>query len=162
MRAEGTGRSPGRPPKFAGPSRVVTVTLPDETLTRLAEIDRDRGRAIVRATEMALAGRQRGDDPSVRMQAVSPGMAVITVPESPALSGLDGLTLIQISPSRYLIVVQPGKALAEIEVAILDTLEALPESDLRDRAILGELLRSLRSGRRSEKVRTAELILVDI
>src|SRR4029079_11482540 len=38
---------PGRPRKFAQPSRPVTVTLPEDTLTRLGTIDADLGRAIV-------------------------------------------------------------------------------------------------------------------
>ncbi len=161
MAAHREGKSPGRPPKFAGPSRVVTVTLPEDTLALLSAIDGDRARAIVRATEYASA-QYGGDDPSVKMQAVSPNTAVITVPESPTLSALDGLTLIQISPSRYLIVVEPGTSLVQVEISILDALESLPDTDTRDRSVLSELLRSLRASRRTERARTGELILVEI
>lgn len=162
MDAERTARSPGRPPKFTGPSRVVTVTLPEETLARLAEVDRDRARAIVRVTELAGALPQPGDDPVVTMQAVTPHMAVIAVPRSAVLAGLAGLSLIQVGPSRHLIVLEPGTAVAEVEIAILDALEVLAEADGRDRAILGALLRNLRAARRSGKMRTAALMLVEI
>jgi hypothetical protein len=140
---------------------VVTVTLPEETLERLAAIDGDRARAIVRAAELADAAFS-GGAPAVEMQAVSPRTAVITVPESPALASLRGLRLIQIRPSRYLIVLDRGMALAEVEITLLDALEALPSGDSRDRTILSELLYSLRSSRRSDRATTGELILVDI
>ena len=162
MNAQAEGRNPGRPPKFAGPSRVVTVTLPEETLARLAELDGDRARAIVHATELAMAALESSVDPSVEMQPVSARTAVITVPDSPALSALDGLNLIQIRPSRYLIVLDPGMALAEVELSVLDALESLSPGDDRDHAILSQLLRSLRASRRSDRAKTGELILVDI
>jgi hypothetical protein len=161
MGAIRVGKSPGRPPKFAGPSRVVTVTLPEETLARLAELDGDRALAIVRATELAVASLEGRTVPAVEVQEVSTKTGVITVPASPALLALRGLRLIEIRPSRYLIVLEPGTALAEVEISVLDALEGLaPEG--QDHTVLTELLRSLRASRRSERARTGELILVDI
>ncbi len=159
MGAGREGRSPGRPPKFAGPSRVVTVTLPEETLARLARLNADRAKAIVRATDLALMALEAGSP--VELQNVSAGSAVITVPASPALQSLRGVRLIEIRPSRYLIVLEPGTALSEVEISVLDALEGLEAADGPDHAILTELLRSLRSSRRSERARTGELILVD-
>lgn len=160
MGTEHAGRRPGRPPKFAGASRVVTVTLPEATLARLATLHDDRARAIVRATELAFAALDQGG--AVELQEVSAHSAVITVPASPALLALRGVRLIEIRPSRYLIVLEPGTALSEVEISVLDALEALPAGDGADHAILTELLRSLRSSRRSDRARTGELILVDI
>ena len=155
------GKGPGRPPKFTEPSRVVTVTLPVAALALLAELDDDRARAIVKATELATAAVDRDAGRPVEMQAVSSGRAVITVPQSPALSAVTGLSLIQIRPSRYLIVLEPGTALTEVEVALVDALEALePGED--DHAILVQLLQSLRTFRRSDRARTGELILVEV
>jgi hypothetical protein len=140
---------------------VVTVTLPEETLARLAELDGDRALAIVRATELAVASLEGRGVPAVEVQEVSTKTGVITVPASPALLALRGVRLIEIRPSRYLIVLEPGTALAEVEVSVLDALEGLaPEG--QDHAVLTELLRSLRASRRSERARTGELILVDI
>jgi hypothetical protein len=140
---------------------VVTVTLPEETLARLAELDGDRALAIVRATELAVASLEGRPVPAVEVQEVSTKTGVITVPASPALLALRGLRLIEIRPSRYLIVLEPGTALAEVEISVLDALEGLaPEG--QDHTVLAELLRSLRASRRSERARTGELILVDI
>jgi hypothetical protein len=140
---------------------VVTVTLPEETLARLAELDGDRALAIVRATELAVASLEGRAVPAVEVQEVSTKTGVITVPASPALLALRGVRLIEIRPSRYLIVLEPGTALAEVEISVLDALEGLaPEG--QDHAVLAELLRSLRASRRSERARTGELILVDI
>ena len=41
----------GRPRKFSRPARTVTVTLPDDVLERLARVDADLGRAIVRLAQ---------------------------------------------------------------------------------------------------------------
>src|SRR5262249_50565490 len=41
----------GRPPKYGRPSRPVTVTLPEDVLSRLHRVDADVGRAIVTLVE---------------------------------------------------------------------------------------------------------------
>ena len=99
---------------------------------------------------------------SVEMLTVTPHTAVITVPHSPVLSDLVGLNLIQILPSRYLIVLEPGRALTEVELSLVDRIETLSPEQGRDHAILTELLGSLRAFRRAERARTGELILVEI
>ena len=43
----------GRPRKFPGPSRVVTLTLPRTTIDQLSDIHEDRATAIVKAAEFA-------------------------------------------------------------------------------------------------------------
>jgi hypothetical protein len=154
--------SPGRPPKFAGPSRVVTVTLPEATLASLALLDPDRARAIVKAADLAVASAGKDLDASVEMLAVTPHTAVITVPHSTVLSEVAGLNLIQILPTRYLIVLEPGMALTKVEVSLLDRLETLPPEQAQERIVLGQLLERLRSLRRSERAKTGELILVEI
>ena len=49
----------GRPPKFTEPRHAVTMTLPERILDRLAEIDPDRTRAVVKVTE-AVTGMDGG------------------------------------------------------------------------------------------------------
>ena len=39
----------GRPRKFEGPSKVITLTLPTETLQQIESICHDRAKAIVQA-----------------------------------------------------------------------------------------------------------------
>jgi hypothetical protein len=140
---------------------VVTVTLPEATLESLALLDSDRARAIVKAADLAVAAG-RDLDPSVEMLAVTPHTAVITVPHSTILSEVAGLNLIQILPTRYLIVLEPGMALTQVEVSLLDRLDTLPPEQTQDRLVLGQLLERLRTFRRAERARTGELILVEI
>src|SRR5215213_8330068 len=47
----------GRPRKFAGPSRAVTLTLPDEVIDALAAVDADLSRAVVRVAQPEMAKR---------------------------------------------------------------------------------------------------------
>jgi hypothetical protein len=42
---------PGRPKKYGRPSRAITLTLPEDVLRSLSEIDADLGRAVVMLTE---------------------------------------------------------------------------------------------------------------
>ncbi|WP_181707060.1 hypothetical protein [Chthonobacter rhizosphaerae] len=153
-------RSSGRPRKFHEPSRVVTITLPEATLEKLAAINEDRARAIVHAADVASTGN--GQDEGVRVTKVGPGVGMLTVPHCPSLQSIPGLDLVQILPSRFLIVVTSGTNASTLELAILDGLDDLPADNIRDREILADLLKYLRTFRRSEKVSTAEVILVDI
>jgi hypothetical protein len=143
---------------------VVTVTLPKETLRALETIDHDRARAIVRATERALAAAAPEAGPAVDLLPVSDAAAVIAVPFVPALAGIPGIELIRILPRRYLVVLEPGRPLAELELALGDAIEALPaaEGPGQDRAVLEGLLGQLRDLRRGQRARTGTLILVDL
>lgn len=154
-------RSAGRPRKFAEPSRVVTVTLPESTLAKLASIDSDRARAIARATELATAGGP-GDDTLVEVNKVTPTLGMLTVPYCRHLAAIPGLNLVQILPSRYLIVITAGSPLSLIELTIADTLGDLAVEETRDREILTRVLDHLRDFRRLRRTSTAEVILLEL
>jgi hypothetical protein len=151
-------RPTGRPRKFDGPSKAVTLTLPQETIDKLTMLDPDRARAIVHATDVAVPSGQ--GDPRVEVISVAPGVGMLTVPTCRYLEKLPGLSLAQIVPGRFLIVLTAGTTVSDTEVAILDQLERVDESQPRDRAILEQLLTHLRQFRRSERVNLAEVILV--
>lgn len=148
----------GRPRKFEGPSRVVTLTLPEHTLTQLAQINEDRAKAIVIATEMAAPSKEASST-TVELIDVGQNLALITVPYCEPLQRIKELTLIQISPSRYLLISLTGTPLANIEVSILDQLEHLDRENVRDREILEGVLSHWRSFRKSSRLNTAELIV---
>src|SRR2546423_4447747 len=79
---------PGRPRKFGRPSRAVTVTLPEDVLTRLSALDVDLGRAIVSLVERR-AARVRAMKPA---EIASYGNhAVIIVSPVNALKRIDGV-----------------------------------------------------------------------
>lgn len=154
-------RSAGRPRKFAEPSRVITVTLPESTLLKLASIDEDRARAIAHVTELATAGSPSGDT-LVEVNKVTPTLGMITVPYCRHLTTIPGLNLVQILPSRYLIVITAGSPLSLIELTIADTLDELGPEAARDREILTKVLDHLRDFRRLRRTTTAEVILLEL
>ena len=89
----------GRPPKFTRPSRTITVTLPEDVLTSLAELDTDMGRAIVRLTMTASNGSSsRGVE-----VATFGSRAVIVVPPTKLLKQLPRVELVPLADGRALI-----------------------------------------------------------
>ena len=127
----------GRPPKFRGPRRPVTVTLPERTLTLLDAVHRDRARAIVRVTD-ALAA----DTPEswlVDVVEVLPGLGIILVGPSRLLPNISWLRLIELTPTRYLLSIPSGTPVESLEVALQDLLEASTPDDVRERTILERL-----------------------
>ncbi len=151
----------GRPRKFQEPSHPVTVTLPDRTLQLLASIDHDRARAIVRATDLAVPN-EVPPQKLVEVVEVAPGVGILVVPPSQILKRVRKLKLAEIAPSRYLLTIPTGTALAELEVAIHDILDELPETEARERAIVSELLTLFRRLRRADQVTKAEIMLVEM
>lgn len=150
--------SSGRPPKFRGPSRPVTVTLPERTLQQLASIDKDRAQAIVSATKAAL-GVPSGDRPLVDVIEACPGQAVIMVGKSKYLEKIDFLKMVEIAPLRYLLALPTGMAIESLEVAVQDLIDRLAPGEASERELLLELYRVLRMHRQLHDVSTAEILL---
>jgi hypothetical protein len=154
-----TGKS-GRPPKFDGPRRPVTMTLPQRTLDRLARIDPDRARAIVALVDAASGD---GDESlPVEIVVVSPGVGILVVASCPALERIPCIRLAAIAPGRHLVALVPGTSVEALEIAILDAIHALrDEDDTPDRATLAALLASLSGVRRQQAVSKAEILFVE-
>lgn len=162
MKDQGTGaRSGGRPRKFRGPSRVVTLTLPDRTIEQLSDIDGDRAKAIVKAAQFATSGA-RDDDTRVDLVEVSAGVALIIVPYCRYLHESPDISLAQIVPGRFLIMLPEGTPLSTVEIAVGDQLALMDQSDTRDREVLQQLLTHLRAARRANRANMASVVLVDI
>jgi hypothetical protein len=153
-------RTTGRPRKFDGPSRVVTLTLPEQTIDQLSRIDVDRAKAIVLATEAALNAESAA--PQVKLVTVAPNVGMITVPPCPPLAEIPGLSLAQILPNRFLLVLAAGTSFSDVEVAVGDLLEQTAGVALHDRQILEQLLMHFRTLRRSDRVNMAEVILIEV
>ncbi len=152
-------RGGGRPPKFKEPRRPVTVTLPERTIGRLAEIDADRARAIVRAAERF---HRTGPEPSkpVEIVTVGAGLAVIVVKACRPLGRISWLRTIEIAPDRFLLSILPGTPIEMLEVEITDLSISTDASDA-DRALLAELLEVLRTRRRARTIQKAEILFVE-
>ena len=150
----------GRPAKFAEPSRPVTMTLPDRILSRLAEIDGDRAKAVVRAVEAAF-GEARDSRGPVGELAVAPDESLLTVVRCPPLDSIPWLTTVEIGPGRRLLSLHDGIPVEKLEVALQDLLDA-PGGGMSDadRHTLRTLLESIRAPRRNQAVRTAQILVI--
>ena len=136
----------GRPRKFAGPSRPITLTLPVETIEALSVLDRDLSRAIVRlvrpearrrhaAAELATFGRR----------------AVIVVTNSRALERRIGVDLVPLSDGRSLIAFKNDITPDTLELRLEDALEDRSLT-AADRGAFEAILEILRRSRRSGNV----------
>jgi hypothetical protein len=144
----------GRPRKFSRPARTVTLTLPDDVIERLQQIDADLGRAVVR---LALSRQLR--KPAARVDVAAFGSrAVILVPPDRSLAALPGVELVPIADGRMLIALDDSLSEADFELLIRD---ALDRADLEpaDADLFSALAQVLREARRDTRV-TLRRILV--
>ena len=151
----------GRPPKFREPRRPVTMTLPERILDRLAEIDPDRTRAVVKVTE-AVAGAGKGKFKPVELVEMASGKSLIVVGPSKALRKIPWLKLIEIARARYLVTVPSGTPIEVVEVALRDLFHN-PElqKNEREKAVLNELLNLIGHHRRSQHLSKEEILVID-
>jgi hypothetical protein len=150
-------RSGGRPRKFAGPSRPITLTLPETTLRELQHIDPDTGHAIVKLANRALhnGGKEK---PLVEILKTSGEMGIIVVGPSRALSQISFVHLIEVAPARYLLALDSGHDFKSLEIAINDVLEDVPQNDKRDRELMMQLRQHIKHLRKSESMHRAEIL----
>jgi hypothetical protein len=137
------------------------VTLPDSTLELLSCIDRDRARAIVKATnavQTTLAGKRHSQ---VELVEVEPGLGIILVGPTRMLEKIAGLRLAEVAPLRFLITLSRGTSIDSIELSISDLLEEFPGKHALERATLVQLRDLFRELRRRGKLSTAEMLFVD-
>jgi hypothetical protein len=153
-------RRRGRPPKFHQRGRPVTVTLPENTLARLAAIDPDRSRAIVKAADAAMATQQDGVSLPELVE-VAPGIRVILVGPTRCLRRIEWLRLFEVAPFRYLLIIPSGTSVDSLELAVIDLLENLSDDDPLERETLEKLRRLIGTLRRGAEVSKAELLLVE-
>lgn len=149
----------GRPPKFAELRRPITVTLPERTLRRLEEVDRDRARAIVRLAEHQCIQRQ-GSSEGVEIVEVVPGSGIILVGPMRSLGRGGLLRFVEVAPSRFLLSIPSGTAIESLEMEILDALESLPADQERERLGLEKLRRIINQQRKKKTVSKREFLLI--
>jgi hypothetical protein len=152
-------KSSGRPPKFEEARRPITVTLPERTLQQLELIHTDRARAIVKVTTAAL-GFKSGKRPLVDTVEAYPGQALIIVGPSKRLREIGFLKLVEIAPSRFLLVLSDGTGVDALELAIGDLLEHIPQVDAYERELLTELRKVMRHRRQQQGVTKAHILLI--
>jgi hypothetical protein len=148
----------GRPPKFTGPRRHVTVTLPERTLATLERVDPDRARAIVKVTEASGADASRRT--TVEVVEVAPGLGIIIVGPSQVLLKIRGLRLVEVAPARFLLAIPPGTSIDSLEVSFSDLLDDMQLEDW-ERPLLSRLRDLIRRIRRQGVVSKAEMLFID-
>jgi hypothetical protein len=150
----------GRPPKFKEPRRPITVTLPESTLARLAAIEPDRARAIVKATNAAMPADAKGRKP-VELVEVMPGLGIIVVGPSRYLQKIKWLRLIELAPLRFLVTIPTGTAVDSLELELVDLLQNVKPDEKWEMSLLEDLRDLMRNLRLEGKLRKAELLFVD-
>jgi hypothetical protein len=149
----------GRPRKFAEPSRPVTVTLPDRTLELLQAVDEDRAKAITKVADGAVYGDGSGRA-VLRLVEIQPGIGVIIVGPSKRLRDIPWLRLAEIAPARYLLAIPTGTPPERLELALIDLLDNLDESEDYERTLLNGLRKHIGNLRREDRMFQSEIILV--
>ena len=141
----------GRPLKFGRPARPIALTLPEDVIDALRDMDPDLARAVVSlvTTHAAAPARQRKRR-VVDVAPVGRRRALIVVNPN-SIPSLPGCALMPIGKDRAFIALEPGRALADLELAVIDEL-GRPGITARHRRGLLTLRRSLRRWRRDSRV----------
>lgn len=149
--------SRGRPPKFHEARRPITVTLPERVLQIMERVSSDRAQAIVKCVE-AVSGSDRGLAKPVELVDVLPGKALIIVGPSKSLNRIHWLRRIEISPTRYLLVLPSGMSIESMELAIIELMESIDCSDKYEYSLLKELRRIISYQRRENSISRGEIV----
>lgn len=151
--------SVGRPSKWGRPSRAVTLTLPEDVLSRLGAVDTDLGRAIVKVVERRTTSRAAPIRPA---EIASYGQhAVIIVTPVKALKRLPGVQLVPIGNGRCLIALKPPQSIPQLEVHVRDVLarERLTAIERETLETVAEILRGARASRTTTPVERTIIVL---
>src|SRR5512136_682856 len=104
----------GRPRKFLGKSRAVTLTLPEDVIAALTALDHDLSRAVVRVAQPEM--RKRPHPPAEL--AIFGRRAVIVVNPTRTLEERTGMTLVPLSDGRALISFDESTTVDRLELTI--------------------------------------------
>jgi hypothetical protein len=141
----------GRPLKYGRPARLVGVTLPEDTIDELRQIDADIGRAIVLLVKAVAGSRElAANRPIVTYEKVGRRRSLIVV-DRDAVKGVPGCELISLSEERAFLAMADGRGLPDLELAILDRLSDHTVTG-RQREGLEALRRALMDCRRADDV----------
>jgi len=128
----------------------VALTLPQEVIEILRASHSDLGWAIVKLVEKTASRRVRQPGADVQLVEVGDGASLIVV--NPAfIPNVPAVQMVPLSDHEAFLALEPGRGMADLEVAVLDQLERLKAGTPERRA--GERLRQqLRAWRRDSKL----------
>ena len=138
----------GRPLKFGRPAHVVAVTLPDEVVRGLKRLHTDLGWAIVTLVEQTSRRRAVPHAPSPDVELVTvAGRQSLIVVNKDVFRSLPGVNIIPLQDDRAFLALEPGRGIADLELAVIDRL-AISGINTRERRALERLRADLRAWRR--------------
>jgi hypothetical protein len=143
-------RKPGRPQKFGRPSKALTVTLPQDVIERLQNVDPDIGRAIVAVTEHRTPRRTKNAKSPAELASYGDRAVIVVFPVK-ALGKLPGVQLVPIGGGRALIALDDAQSVSGFELQLRDALE---HSDVKgdERQTMDAIASILGQARRSRQV----------
>ena len=149
----------GRPLKFGRPTRPLSVSLPDDVIEWLETLDPDPAWAIVSLFEKARQ-RHQSAAPRVGAELVQlPGKRALILVAPDVFDGLAGVSVIRLSDGRGFLALQAGKGYADLELAVVDMIDAVNVSPERRQALI-EIRKQLRDWRQSGLLFEPRSILV--
>jgi hypothetical protein len=155
-------RGPGRPSKFGRPSRLVALTLPDDTLRALSRVDADVAWAIVKLLEPENRVHSRpGKQPDVELVAIAARRSLIVVNRQ-VFTSLPGVSIVPLTDTRAFLALDVGRGMSDLELTVIDRLGDRSLSK-RERTALLALRRKLSEWRRARDLafRTRAIIVVE-
>ena len=138
----------GRPPKFGRPSHVAALTLPDEVVRGLRKINPDLAWAIVTLFEKAprrIHAVAPDGQPDAELVKIADRRSLIVVNRA-AFKSFHGVNIIPLDATRAFLALEPGRGMADLELAVIDRLEAASLAP-RERKALGALRTQLSAWR---------------
>ena len=156
-------RRRGRPPKFGRPSRLLALTLPDDVIEWLLTLDPDPGRAIVGLFGRVGAQLRRHPTPPVppdaEIASIGSGRGLILVhPED--VEGLPNVAAIPFVGGRAFLALEPGQSIADLELAVVDAIDACGLEDTDRRTSLRRFRETLRTWRNDPGYRFRERAII--
>jgi hypothetical protein len=126
---------------------VVAITLPEDAVRALQKINQDLAWAILALLDKHPPPRAVPAPPRADLVTIAGQHSLIVVNRA-ELRELPGVELVPLDGNRAFLALEPGRGMADLEVAVIDRLQMRGGSD-RERRALTDLLRRLRTWRRS-------------
>ncbi len=101
------------------------MTLPDDVVARLKQMGPDLAWAVVKLCERA--SRQERRDPTTRPVAdlvQLPSKRALILVQPDVFKNIPGVSVITLADGRGFLALEPGRGVAELEIAVLDRLDA--------------------------------------
>jgi hypothetical protein len=127
----------GRPPKFGRPGKFVAMTLPEDVVDWLQEINPDPAWAIVSLFERQHDRRHqapRAPRADVELVSIGQRKSLIVVSHE-AFGAIHGVSAIPMGAGRAFLALSAGKGIADLELAVIDRLEERGLSDVERRGL---------------------------